>query len=224
MKNKPLVIFGTGQLSEIITFYLKKMNRDIYAYCVDKKYYKESTFKKKKIITTEKLFKTYKPKDINVHIAITYKKLNELREKKYLEFKKKGYFLESFINNKNINYNFQKIGQNCFIIDTFVQPFVKIYSNVYIWSGTVLGHNSVIKSHAWISSGTAIGGNSTIEENCFLGMNSTIGHFVKVGKQCFIGAGSLVTSNVKKNSLVIQKDSNKLDFSPRDFMEINSFR
>lgn len=224
MKNKPLVIFGTGQISEIVTFYLKKMNREIYAYCVDKKYYKKSSFKNRKIMTTEKLFKTYKPKDINVHIAITYKKLNTTREKKYLEFKRKGYYLESFINDKNINNNAQKIGENCFIIDSHIQPFVKIYNNIYIWSGTVIGHNSIIKNHSWISGGAAIGGNSNIGEKCFLGMNSTVGHFVKIGKECFLGAGSIITNNLKKKSLVIQEDSHKMNFSPKDFMEINNFK
>ena len=57
MKNKPLIIFGIGQVSEILTFYLKKMERNIYAYCVDDKFYKKNFFKDKKVITTQELFK-----------------------------------------------------------------------------------------------------------------------------------------------------------------------
>jgi len=220
MKCKPLIIFGTGQVSEILSFYLKKLGREIFAYCVDEKYYKETSFKNKKIITTKELYKRFKPKDVNLHIAISYKKLNLLREKKFLEFKKKGYFLESFISNKNLyNSNF-KIGENCLILDSHIQPYSKILNNVYIWSGSIIGHHSIIKDHVWISSGTALGGNSKIYDKCFLGMNTTVGHFVKIQKNCFISAGSTVTKNVQKNSVVFQAESKKLDYSARNFMEI----
>ena len=166
MKCKPLIIFGTGQVSEILSFYLKKLGREIFAYCVDEKYYKKTSFKNKKIITTKELYKRFKPKEVNLHIAIYYKKLNLLREKKFLEFKKKGYFLESFISNKNLyNSNF-KIGENCLILDSHIQPYSKILNNVYIWSGSIIGHHSIIKDHVWISSGTALGGNSKIYDKC----------------------------------------------------------
>ena len=42
MKEKPLIVFGTGQVSEILSFYLKKLGREIFAYCVDEKYYKKT--------------------------------------------------------------------------------------------------------------------------------------------------------------------------------------
>jgi len=224
MKHKPLIIFGTGQTSEILSFYLNKLGREIFAYCVDEKYYKKKTFNNKVIMTNKELYKRYKPKDVNLHIAISYKKLNHLREKKFLEFKKKGYFLESFVSNKNLyNSNF-KIGENCLILDSHIQPYSKISDNVYIWSGSIIGHHSVIKKHVWISSGTAIGGNSQIYDKCFLGMNTTVGHFVKIEKNCFISAGSTVIKDVKKNNVVFQAESKKLDYSAKDFMEITDIK
>ena len=51
MKHKPLIIFGTGQTSEILSFYLNKLGREIFAYCVAEKYYKKKTFKNKVIMT-----------------------------------------------------------------------------------------------------------------------------------------------------------------------------
>ncbi len=224
MKEKPLVVFGTGQVSEILTFYLKKLGREIFAYCVDEKYYKKTSFKNKKVFTSQELYKKFKPKDINLHIAISYNKLNFLREKKFLEIKKKGYFLESFVSDKNLyNSNF-KIGENCLILDSHIQPYSKILDNVYIWSGSIIGHHSVIKNHVWISSGTAIGGNSKISNKCFLGMNTTIGHFVNIKENCFISAGSTVIKDVDKNNVVFQAESKKLDYSAKDFMEITGIK
>ena len=159
MKHKPLIIFGTGQVSEILSFYLKKLGREIFAYCVDEKYYKKTSFKNKKIITTKELYKRFKPKDVNLHIAISYKKLNHLREKKFLEFKKKGYFLESFVSNKNLyNSNF-KIGENCLILDSHIQPYSKISDNVYI------GPNSSIMDGLKINENAVIGMGSVIRKD-----------------------------------------------------------
>lgn len=224
MKEKPLIIFGTGQVSEILSFYLERLNRKIFAYCVDEKYYNKTSFKKKKVLTTKQVLKKYKPKDVNLHVALSYSKLNFLREKKFINFKKKGYFLESFITNKNIFSTNHKIGENCLIIDSHIQPFAKIQNNAYIWSGSVIGHHSTLKNHIWISGGTAIGGNSIIGDRCFLGMNVTIGHFVKVEKKCFLSAGAILTKNIKQNSVVFQSESKKLEYSAQDFIQITDVK
>ena len=41
MKEKLLIIFGTGQQSDIISFYINKLQKKIHAYCVDEKFYKK---------------------------------------------------------------------------------------------------------------------------------------------------------------------------------------
>ena len=79
MKKKPLIVFGTGQQSDIISFYLKKMSRKIELYCVDDNHLKGNSFNKKGIISTTTLLKKYKPKDYNMHIAISYSELNSIK-------------------------------------------------------------------------------------------------------------------------------------------------
>ena len=224
MSEKPLIIYGTGQQSDIITFYLNKLSRKIDAYCVDDEFYTKDKFRNKKVITTKELLKQYKPRDVNLHIAISYKKLNQLRFQKYEFFKKKNYSFESVIYNTNIKKNDVRIGQNTAILDSYVQPFAKIGNNTFIWSGTTLGHHSFIGNNCWISSGSTIGGNCKIGDFSFLGLNTTIGHFVNIGKKCFIGSSAHITKNVSTRSVVIESDSKKILFDPEKFLEINNFK
>tara|TARA_B100000902_G_C27311771_1_gene918871 strand:- start:2371 stop:3045 length:675 start_codon:yes stop_codon:yes gene_type:complete len=224
MKEKLLIIFGTGQQSEIITFYLNKLSRKIYAYCVDDKFYKKNNFKGKKIITTKELLKKYKPNDFKLHIALSYKKLNQLRYEKYKFFKDRGYTFESIVSNTNLNKSEFKLGENTVVLDSYIQPHAKIGNNTFIWSGSTIGHHSSIGNNCWISSGSTIGGNCKIRDFSFLGLNSTIGHFVNIGKKCFVGSSAHVTKSVTSNSVVVQNDSKKIYFDPVKFLEIKNFK
>lgn len=224
MTEKPIIIFGTGQQADIISFYLKKLSKKVYAYCVDKKFYKKSTFRNKKVITTNQLVQRYNPKNYKLHIAISYKNLNKLRYEKYEYFKCKGFSFENIIYNSNINKADIRIGENTVVLDSYIQPFTKIGNNSLIWSGSVVGHHSSIGNNCWITSGTSLGGNSKIGDFSFIGINSTIGHFVNIGKKCFIGSASHITKNISSRSVVIQKDSNQINFDPEKFLEINNFK
>ena len=222
--KKSLIVFGVGQQSDIISFYLKKMGRKIDLYCVDSKYLKRSKFNKISVISTNELLKKYSPKKYNLHVAISYSRLNSLRQEKFNFFRKKGYYLESIVNNKSLYQTELRLGQNSVILDSFIQPKAKVGSNTFIWSGSVIGHHSNIGNHCWISSGVTFGGNCNIKDLSFFGMNSTVGHFVNIGKSCFVGSGTHITNSVKTNSVVISPDDKKIPFNARKFFEVKNFK
>ncbi|WP_440650526.1 acetyltransferase [Candidatus Pelagibacter sp. HIMB1495] len=224
MSEKFLIIFGIGQQSDIISFYLNKLSKKIYAYCVDEKFYKKDTFRKTKVITTQDLIKNYKPKNTKMHIAISYKKLNKLRYEKYNYFKKKGYSFENVIFNSSLIDDKVNVGENVVLLDSYIQPYSKVGNNTFIWSGAILGHHSSVGNNCWISSGCTIGGNCKIKDYSFLGLNSTIGHFVTIGNNSFVGSSSHVTKNLSSQSVVIQNDSRQISFDPEKFLEINKFK
>jgi len=86
-----LIIFGTGQVSDIISHYFKNdSNVKVYGYCEDKKYVKKSKFNNLPVFTTEEVLKKYKPNDYYIHVAISYIDMNSLRKKKFEFFKKKN--------------------------------------------------------------------------------------------------------------------------------------
>jgi hypothetical protein len=96
-------------------------------------------------------------------IAVSYAKLNKVRERKYYEAKKLGYQLVSYINSKCTWLTPFAHGDNYFVFeDNTVQPFVKMGNNVTLWSGNHIGHHSTIYDHNFISSHVVVSGHCTI--------------------------------------------------------------
>ena len=55
-----------------------------------------------------------------------------------------------------------------------MQPFVRIGSNVTLWSGNHIGHDSTVGDHCFISSHVVVSGHVEIGRNCFIGVNATL--------------------------------------------------
>jgi sugar O-acyltransferase (sialic acid O-acetyltransferase NeuD family) len=223
---KKLILFGNGQIAEIFTNYFSlDSDYEIVAYCVDDVFCKNKSFKEKPLIPLTKVKKLFSPKYFKFFVALSYADNNSNRKKKYNELKKMGYKFANFISSKSNFVSNIKYGENIAILENLsIQPFVKIENNIFIWSGSVIGHHSHIKSHSWITAGSNIGGNVKIGEKSFLGLNSTIGHMVHIGNNCFIGANTLLTSNLQNNSVCIVNDTKKFKLNTKDFYRLSEFK
>ena len=74
-----------------------------------------------------------------------------------------GYELVSYVSSRCSFLSQYPPGDNCFILeDNTVQPFVRIGSNVTLWSGNHIGHDSVIGDHCFISSHVVVSGHVSI--------------------------------------------------------------
>src|SRR5438552_1795128 len=127
--------------------------------------------------------------------------MNHLRADKYFEAKKKGYELISYVSSKATVFPGFECGDNCFILeDNTIQPFVRIGSNVVMWSGNHIGHHSTIKDHVTITSHVVISGACTIEPFCFLGVNATVREETIIAHDTLVGM-----------SMAILKDTNAFE-------------
>jgi UDP-3-O-[3-hydroxymyristoyl] glucosamine N-acyltransferase len=88
----------------------------------------------------------------------------------------------------------------------------------------VIGHDSLIKDHTWISAGAVIGGNSSVGEKSFIGLNATIGNNVVVGDSCLIGARTLITKALYQESVVVDRDSEILRLTSKQFIKITKLK
>lgn len=212
MKNK-LIIFGNKEIADLAYFYFKEdSNYEIVAFTVDDAFIQENTFKGLPIIPYSQILEKFPPEEYNLHIAISYQKLNQLRQQKYERAKSQGYKLASYISTKSVYWSDLKHGDNCFILENqTIQPTVSIGNNVMIWSGNHLGHGSTIANHSYIASHVVISGHTQIGERCFLGVNATIKDFCKIGNDCFIGMGANITKNMANGSIAIAESSSILD-------------
>ena len=219
MKNKKLVIIGTGETAHLAYEYFTfDSEYEVIAFSVNKQYIKENTFLNLPVVEFENLEKFYPPSKYFVFVALASGKLNRDRIKMYNLTKEKGYIFASYISSKAFVWHNVEIGENCFILeDNTLQPFTKVGNNVVMWSGNHLGHRSEIKDNCFITSHVVICGCSTIEENCFLGVNSTIADYVTIKKDNFIAMGAVVNKKTKENSVYIGNPAKRAEISALEY-------
>ena len=205
--KKKLIIFGTGEIAQVALFYFQNdSNYEVTAFSVNKEYINQNFLCGLPVIEFENVSTQYPPREYDFFIAISYSKLNKIRKEKFLEAKKMGYKMASYISSKAIVLNEHRLGENCFILENnVIQPFVSIGHNVTLWSGNHIGHHSIIGDHTFISSHVVISGGVEIGEQCFLGVNATIRDHIKIGNRCVIGAGAILLANAKTDSVYIGK-------------------
>lgn len=213
--KKSIVIFGTGEIAELAHYYMTHdSDFEVVAFTADKGFIKENNFLGKPLVAFEEVEKQYPPAGYDMHVALSYSKLNLVREQKYHEAKAKGYTLVSYVCSKSVYWSDLSIGDNCFILENqTIQPTVKIGNNVMIWSGNHLGHGCEIKDHTYLSSHICISGHTVIGERCFIGVNSTFKDFIKVGNRVFVAMGALVTKDIADDSVILGPKSAVLSVS-----------
>lgn len=217
--KKKIIIFGQGLYAEIVNQYLTDDSEyEVVAFTLDDEYIKENTYLGLPMVPFSEIEKSYPPKDYFMHVGLSYTDLNHLREYRYHHAKDKGYTLPTYISSKATVLTKYPIGDNCFIFENnTIQPFVKIGSNVILWSGNHIGHHGEIESHNFISSHVVISGQCLIKSNCFIGVNSTVAHGVTIETENLIGAGSYISKNTKPKSVYVPPRSVKLDKTSDQF-------
>lgn len=213
MKNKKLIIFGTGDIAQIANYYFEiDSDFEVVAFTVDKAYCKDNTYEGKPLVAFEEITDLYPVTDYEMFIALSYSQMNKLRAAKVDEAKKKGYSIASYISSRCTYLSQYKPGENAFIFeDNTIQPFVKIGNNVTLWSGNHIGHHSVIKDHNFVSSHVVISGHCTINSYCFLGVNSTLAHKVKLAEGTLLGAGVVISKDTEDNGVYVSARPTKVE-------------
>jgi len=223
--KKKLVLFGIGKMADVISYYAKEeCGYDVVAFAVDAKYKTADTFNGLPVVEFDDIEKNYPPAEFDFFVAVGYQDLNKFREEKCEEARKKGYNLVSIVSPKaNVPSNV-KIGWNVFIMPpSLIHPCVEIGNNVFVWSGAMVAHHSIIEDHCWLTSCCNISGNVRIGANTFVAVNATIGHSVTIGKKCFLGANTLVTKNVEDEKVIIEESSKAIRLSSSQFLRMSSF-
>jgi len=217
-KDKNIIIFGTGEIGELAHFYFKEDSQyQVSSFVVDDEYYNTDIFLGLPVTKFSEVSQKFPAEDFNAHVALSYSKLNQVREDKYLAMKNKGYKLVSYVCSKSVRWRDLDIGDNCFILENqTIQPTVKIGNNVMIWSGNHLGHGCMIGDHTYISSHVCISGHTKIGTHCFWGVNSSTKDFITIGNSVFITMGSMVVKDIPDGSVVLDsKGSVLLENDPK---------
>jgi UDP-3-O-[3-hydroxymyristoyl] glucosamine N-acyltransferase len=96
------------------------------------------------------------------------------------------------------------VGDNCFILeDNTIQPFVRIGSNITLWSGNHIGHDSTIEDHCFITSHVVVSGNCTVGAYSFIGVNATLRNSIRVAENSLIAAGAVVMQDTVEKGVYL---------------------
>lgn len=205
MKNKKLIIFGTGELAELANFYFTKdSNHIVCGFTVNKEFIKSDTYLDLPLVPFDEVASRFPPVECDLFVAVGYSNLNENRKAKYFEAKELGYKLASYVSTKNSVWDDFTVGENTFIMENnTIMPFAKVGNNVLVFVGNIIAHHMIIEDHATLTSHCAIGGNVIIREGAFLGLNCTIRNGVVVNKKAIVSTSSNVVKDVAEFDVVM---------------------
>ncbi len=190
---RPLIIFGAGEIAEVADYlFTKTVGRTVAAFVVDKEFAAEKTAFGRPLVAFEDAPSRFSPDDYDAFVALSYKKMNVLREQKVAAMRDVGYRLTSYVS-PHATIMTDNIGENCLIFeDNTLQPFCSIGNNVTLWSGNHIGHHSVVEDNVFISSHVVISGGVRVGRNSFIGVNSTVVDHIEIAPFTLLGAGCLV--------------------------------
>lgn len=215
--KKELVIFGAAEIASLAKYYFDHdSDYEVVAFTVDDSYCESDTFENLPLIPWSQVEKRFPPSDFNMHVALSYMKLNQLRQEKYEQAKAAGYNLASYVFSKSVTWPDLSIGDNCFILENqTIQPKCKIGNNVMMWSGNHIGHGTEIGDHTYLASHVVLSGHCKIGERCFIGVNSTLRDFITIGDDCFITMDASISRDLSSGSLALGSSADILTSDDR---------
>jgi sugar O-acyltransferase (sialic acid O-acetyltransferase NeuD family) len=198
-----VVIFGVGDFARIAAVYLRDdSEHDVVAFAVDQEFLTEPELLGLPVVPAETLTESHPPDRYAAFAAIGFSNVNRARAAVYDRLKAQGYRLVTYVHSSVARWPESTFGDNCFVFEeNVIQPFVRVGSDVVLWSGNHIGHDSRIGDHCFIASHAVVSGNCTIGERCFVGVNATLRDGVTIADDCVIGAGALILRDTEAGSV-----------------------
>lgn len=194
-------------MARLVHFYFsREQSREIAAFTVNRAHNTGQKFCGLDVVDFEDVQSRFPPSDYDMFIAVGPSNMNTLREQKFLEAKKLGYELASYISPNAICDS--SIGHNSLLADfAVVNPFAVVGENNFIFEFAFISNEAAVGDNCYISPRATVGTFSVVGSNSFLGTASVINTRVVVGKYSLIGAKCYISANTDENSAYGQKQS-----------------
>ncbi len=198
-----LVIFGTGDVAELAHYYFTTDSpHHVVAFTVDRGFRSSATFRGLPVVDFETVATDYPPATHQMFIAVGYTGMNAVRAARCDAARALGYQLASYVSSRCTMLAEAPVGDNCLILeDNTIQPFVRIGSDVTLWSGNHIGHHAVIGDHCFVASHVVVSGHVEVGPFCFLGVNATLRNGVRLAPRTLVGAGATILEDTEPNGV-----------------------
>jgi len=219
MKNKKLVIYGTGETAEIAADYFNKdSSYQVVAFTVDMEFQERSKINNIPVYEFENILNLFPPSKYEMFVAASFAKLNQVRTNMYKKAKSKGYKLANYISSRAFIWHNVKLGDNIFIFENnVIQYNAEIGNNVILWSGNHVGHQTIIEDNCFVSSHVVISGFCKIRKNCFIGVNSSFNDGIDFAKNSITGNSTVIVKNTDPGQVYIGNPAKSIKSSYEAF-------
>ena len=100
---KPLIIFGSAEIASLAKFYFENdTDRKVCCFSVDDDFLDNDSFEGLPVVPFSELVRRYPPDEFDAHVALSYVRLNSLRQEKYEQMKAIGYSMASYVCSKSV--------------------------------------------------------------------------------------------------------------------------
>ncbi|MER9581449.1 acetyltransferase [Mesorhizobium sp. M0276] len=198
-----VVIFGAGQLAEVAKAYLDRFGDDrVIGFTVDEAFLTQTEFKGLPVVAWERLEERFPPAIVKLLGPLSYQNLNEFRRDRHREGKARGYSFARFIHPSTHNMA-DTVGENCFILENCtLQPFVRLGEGTIMWSGSHVGHHTIIEDFCFVSSLVGLASGVRIGTCSFIGGQVGIDNGVTIGTSSYIETRCMIRRDVPPDSVV----------------------
>jgi len=204
---KQLVVFGAGDLARVAQFYFSRDSEyEVVAFTVHESFIQCTECDGLPLVAFESVEERYPPERFEMFVAVGTRQLNKVRAEVCRAARDKGYRLATYLSSKALYLGEVNRGDNCLILEgAVIQPFVKIGSNVVVWSGSHIGHHAVIEDHCFLAPHAVLCGFVRVGEYSFIGANACVKHRVAIAPGCLIGAGAVILRDTKPGTAHLVK-------------------
>jgi len=202
-----VVIFGAGDIARLASVYFTRdSEHQVVGFAVDPQFRRVDALLGLPVYDFDDACRRFPPESHSMFIALSYGHMNRDRAGKYELAKARGYTLVSYVSSRCTWLTDEPAGDNCFILeDNTIQPFVKIGSNVTMWSGNHIGHDSIIEDHCFITSHVVVSGHVKVGAYSFIGVNATLRNSIALAPASLIGAGAVIMKDTIEKGVYLPK-------------------
>jgi sugar O-acyltransferase (sialic acid O-acetyltransferase NeuD family) len=197
--ERPVVIFGAGQLALQAWYRLRENGREVCAFVVDdSRLSRERTLRELPIVAFSNLFEDYPPDRCEMFVAVGYRRMRSRRDA-YQRMRAAGYRCVNAISSRAIVDVRVELGDNNLVFPgCIVESDVSIGCNNVFWSGATLCHDSRIGDHNFLAPRTIVAGNCSVEDLCFFGVASVCIDGLSVRSETYLRAGAVLLSSSER--------------------------
>ena len=210
-----LILFGAGDMARLAHFHFTRQGEHrVAAFTVDRECRGTGEFLDLPLVDFEELARIYPPAEFKMFIAVGYRNMNLVRAAKYAAAKAMGYELVSHISPRCCYQSQFPPGDNCLILENaIVEPFARIGSDITIWSGSLIAHDTVAEDHCFISARAVVAGRGRVGAHSFVGVGATVRDGVTLAPRTLLGAGAVAVRDTEPDGVYVSPPATKLDNS-----------